>query len=90
MEAWGRESPVCPLARPWSWGRSTLALQQCPGEGQGFRLLSQPNPASTEPWFLHIPPHQGVHILFAMCSAAAAPVLQLLERARAQNWLSRQ
>lgn len=85
MEARGRESPVHPLAWPRSRGRITLVLQQCPGEGQGLCLQSQPRTPFTVPWFLHIPPHEGVQSLLAMFPASASPGLQLLEEARAQN-----
>lgn len=73
MEEWGWESPVCPLARPRSRGRSTLVLQQCAGEGQGLCRLSQPQPPFTVPWFLHIPPHQGVQNLLVMFSSTSIP-----------------
>lgn len=85
MEAQGRESSVHPLARPWSRGRDTPALQQRPGEWQGLCLRSQPKPLFMVPWFLYIPPHHGVQSVLAMSSASASPVLQPPEEAWAQN-----
>lgn len=77
MVARGQESPVCPLAQLWSWGRSALAPQQRPAEGA--------KPPFAEPWFLHTPPQRGAQSPLAMFSASASPVPQLLEEAWAQK-----